>query len=123
MKQRGRKSKTQLRVVGSKPKLVTSNNLDDPPRPPNHLGEPEQQIWNAVIGDWKGNGASYFVLLSGLEAHQRAREAREIIDDEGMTINCNGTPSTDRRKFRFAETVGGSRPHTCGVGASQRHFA
>jgi P27 family predicted phage terminase small subunit len=86
MKQRGRKSQTQLRVVGSKPKLGTSNNPGDPPRPPNHLGEPEQQIWNAVIGDWKGNGASYFVLLSGLEAHQRAREAREIIDDEGMTI-------------------------------------
>jgi len=26
------------------------------------------------------------VLLSGLEAHMRARQARETIDDEGMTI-------------------------------------
>jgi len=55
-------------------------------RPPDHLGEPERQIWNAVIADFKGSSASYFVLLSGLESHQRAREAREIIDSEGMTL-------------------------------------
>src|SRR5262249_23708100 len=86
MKQRGRKSQASLRVVGSHPRLVSSSSPDDRPQPPDQLGETEQAIWNAVIGDWKGSSASYYVLLSGLEAHMRARQARETIDDEGMTI-------------------------------------
>ena len=73
------------RAQRSRPHLISSSSPDDPPRPPDHLGEPERQIWNAVIADFKGRSASYFVLLSGLESHQRAREAREIIDSEGMT--------------------------------------
>ena len=55
-------------------------------QPPDHLGEPECEIWDDVIRDFKGSRASYFVLLSWLEAHMRARQARETIDDEGMTI-------------------------------------
>jgi len=39
-----------------------------------------------VIAEWKGSSAAFAVLVAGLEAHQRAREAREIIDNEGMTV-------------------------------------
>src|SRR6516162_4942952 len=63
-------------------------------QPPDHLGEPECEIWDDVIRDFKGSRASYFVLLSGLEAHMRARQARETIDDEGMTIIGNAKATT-----------------------------
>ena len=58
----------------------------NPPPPPDHLGDPERAIWTAITDDWKGSSASFFVLTSTLEAHQRAREAREVIDGEGKVI-------------------------------------
>jgi P27 family predicted phage terminase small subunit len=85
MKQRGRKSASHLAVLRG-PRLVASQPADDPPPPPAHLGEREQAIWNAVAADWKGTAASFIVLTTALEAHQRAREARQIIDDEGMVV-------------------------------------
>jgi P27 family predicted phage terminase small subunit len=39
-----------------------------------------------VVREFRGTRSSLSVLTSGLEAHQRARECREIIDDEGLTI-------------------------------------
>jgi P27 family predicted phage terminase small subunit len=38
------------------------------------------------VADWTGSRASFAVLVAGLEAHQRAREAREIIAAEGMVV-------------------------------------
>jgi P27 family predicted phage terminase small subunit len=85
MKQRGRKSAASLSVVG-RPRLVVSQPTDDPPPPPAHLGEIERRIWNDVIADWKGTRVSFAVLTSGLESHQLARECRETIAAEGLTI-------------------------------------
>jgi P27 family predicted phage terminase small subunit len=85
MKQRGRKSSASLAVVG-KPRLVAASPPDHPPQPPDHLGEPEKQIWADIVADWNGTRASFALLASGLEAHQRAREARETIADEGMVV-------------------------------------
>lgn len=85
MKQRGRKSAASLSVLRG-PHLVASRPADVRPPPPPHLGEPERAIWDAITGEWKGTSASFFVLVSTLEAHQRAREAREVIGEEGMTI-------------------------------------
>jgi P27 family predicted phage terminase small subunit len=85
MKQRGRKSAASLAVLRG-PRLVVSQPADDPPPPPDHLGDPEKQIWADVVADWRGSKVSFAVLASGLEAHQRARECREIIETEGLTI-------------------------------------
>jgi P27 family predicted phage terminase small subunit len=86
MRQRGRKSAASLPVVGKSPRLVASNSPSEPPQPPAYLGEPERAIWAAVVSEYSGSLTSFAVLTSGLEAHQRAREAREIIDAEGMTV-------------------------------------
>jgi P27 family predicted phage terminase small subunit len=59
----------------------------DPPPPPAHLGEPERLIWAGVFADFKLEvGVSIAVLTTALEAHQRAREAREAIEVDGMTV-------------------------------------
>ena len=56
------------------------------PPPPDHLGEPEQQIWSDILRDWRGTDAAFAVLVSGLEVLQRARECREVINAEGLTV-------------------------------------
>jgi P27 family predicted phage terminase small subunit len=85
MKQRGRKSAASLSVVRG-PRLVASRPIEDLPPAPAHLADPERQIWSDVVRDWQGTSAAYAVLVAGLEAHQRARECREIIAEEGLTI-------------------------------------
>jgi P27 family predicted phage terminase small subunit len=86
VKQRGRKTTAALLSL-SGPRLIASQPIDEPPpSPPPHLGEPEQRIWRGVTADYAGTPASFAVLCSGLEAHQRARECREIIECDGMVV-------------------------------------
>jgi P27 family predicted phage terminase small subunit len=85
MKQRGRRSRASLAVVGQ-PHLVVDSPPHDPLQPPDHLGEPERRIWSDVVSGWSGERASFSVLAAGLEAHQRARECRAIIEAEGLTV-------------------------------------
>jgi P27 family predicted phage terminase small subunit len=55
--------------------------------PPDHLGEPERRIWKHVLADYQlSTETAIHVLCSALEAHQRAREAREAINRDGMTV-------------------------------------
>ena len=62
-----------------------------PPSPPAHLGRPEQQIWRDVFSDFSLTARiSGAVLATALEAHQRAREARETIASEGMIVGRAG---------------------------------
>ena len=75
MRQRGRKSVASLAVVGKAPRLVADNSRNNSPPPPDHLGEPERKIWADVIAEYSGTLTSHAVLVSGLEAHMRAREA------------------------------------------------
>lgn len=53
----------------------------------NHLEAPERKLWRDFTesGDM-GDAYSQKLLLTALEAHQRARKAREAIDKEGMTV-------------------------------------
>jgi P27 family predicted phage terminase small subunit len=85
VKQRGRKSAAALAILGT-PRLISSSPSADQPPPPDHLGEPEKQIWRDILRDWKGTDASLAVLASALEILQRAHECRQIIDDEGLTV-------------------------------------
>jgi phage terminase small subunit len=87
MQHRGRKSRAELEIVGSQPRHDRPSPAFDPPRPPPHLGEPEKLIWAGVFADYKlETGASIAVLTTALEAHQRAREAREAVAVDGMVV-------------------------------------
>ena len=85
MKQRGRKSAASLSVF-PKPHLVPPAPASEPPQPPSHLGEPEQRIWRDVLREYRGTDASLVLLASGLESHMRARQCREAIAEDGMTV-------------------------------------
>jgi P27 family predicted phage terminase small subunit len=84
MVQRGRKSSEQLAVIPmGAPNLRHSNH----PKPPDHLGERERQIWRDVFEDFElSTRTAEAVLIAALEAHQRARECREAISRDGMTV-------------------------------------
>ena len=87
MAQRGRKSAAALALVPHEAPTMQF----DPPSPPAHLGKPEQQIWRDVFHDFTLSARiSGAVLATALEAHQRAREARETINREGMIIGGRG---------------------------------
>jgi P27 family predicted phage terminase small subunit len=86
MKQRGRKSAASLQVF-PKPHLVPPAPAPEMPEAPSHLGQPEQKIWRDVLREFKGTDASLALLISGLESHMRARECREAIAREGMTVD------------------------------------
>jgi P27 family predicted phage terminase small subunit len=84
MVQRGRKSSAQLADIPMEPAVHRHSSL---PKPPCHLGEPERQIWRHVFEDFElATRTAEAVLTSALEAHQRARECREAITREGMTV-------------------------------------
>jgi len=85
MKQRGRKSAAS-RGIFPKPHLVPAAPPPNQPSPPSHLAPEEVQIWRDVVAEYRGTTSSLALLANGLEAHQRARECREAIDKEGMTV-------------------------------------
>jgi phage terminase small subunit len=66
------------------PQVVT---LPTNRKPPSHLGEIEVGIWKRVLADYQfGTAIAFDVLTTSLEAHMRAREAREAIQRDGMTV-------------------------------------
>ena len=83
MVHRGRKNRFDL-IDPPALRPVPAPNCQEPP---GHLGEPERAIWGHVLSDYSfSTETSIHVLASALEAHQRAREAREAVEREGMTI-------------------------------------
>jgi|SRR6516162_3321500 P27 family predicted phage terminase small subunit len=79
-----RKSRAELSVVPFEPDRLPSALVVQPPK---HLGDQEKQIWRDVFADFElPTKAGLHVLTSALEAHQRARECREAISDEGLTV-------------------------------------
>jgi P27 family predicted phage terminase small subunit len=85
MKQRGRKGPLKSEVF-ARPHLVSLSPTPEEVPPPPHLGPDEQRIWRNVLREFKGTDASLALLVSGLEAHQRARQCRQTIDEQGMTV-------------------------------------
>jgi P27 family predicted phage terminase small subunit len=57
------------------------------PDPPEHLGEPERQIWRDTFKDFDFDSrAAIAVLAVALEAHMLARQCREAIARDGLTL-------------------------------------
>lgn len=85
LKQRGRKK--QYDMYGNiPPRSYGGLHVVKSPAP-EHLGDVEQQLWQSICEQNDLDGAaSTAVLVTGLEAHMRARLAREVIAVEGMQI-------------------------------------
>jgi hypothetical protein len=62
-------------------------------KPPAHLGEIEARLWGKVMREFGIADAPGIALLTqALEAHQLARECREIIDSEGLMVGGKPHP-------------------------------
>jgi P27 family predicted phage terminase small subunit len=87
MLQRGRKSSASRAQLAAVPSASNHSPFATHADPPHHLGKAEQEIWRDVLHDYEINSqTSLAVLRTALEAHQRARECREAIKREGLTI-------------------------------------
>ncbi len=54
-------------------------------RSPESLEEPERDIWKRILLKYQvDDEPALRILQSSLEAHQRMRQCREVIDHEGM---------------------------------------
>jgi P27 family predicted phage terminase small subunit len=94
MVHRGRQNKFDRMMI--EPAVLRPQLLPDvaPIRrqPPDHLEVPERQIWKHILADYQlSTETAFHVLVTCLENHMRARQAREVIDKEGMvTIGRDG---------------------------------
>jgi phage terminase small subunit len=59
----------------------------DPAPSPLHLEKPEAAMWRSLVREYTfDNPGSLALLTVALESHQRARQCREMIDKQGVTI-------------------------------------
>ena len=70
----------------------------EPPKPPRHLRAPTRRWWSEVVGDYVLEGHHLRLLQLAGEAWDRAQQAREQLQAEGLTV-----PTAD----------GGLKPHPC----------
>jgi len=55
-------------------------------KPPKHLGRAGRRLWRAIIGSYELESHHREILSAACEASDRATEARELIDKEGITV-------------------------------------
>ena len=63
------------------------------PEPPDHLSERSRLLWTHVVGDRVKSPERIALFQTALEALDRADEAKQVLDDEGLTF-------TRRRQVR-----------------------
>ena len=57
------------------------------PKPARHLSTAAKKLFNAIVGEYQiDDSAGVATLTSAVESWDRAREAREQIDKEGLTF-------------------------------------
>src|ERR1017187_7437388 len=59
------------------------------PDPPAHLSDKAAEMWRAMVADYtmSGDCVGLGLLEAALSAFDRAEEAREILDKEGLTVS------------------------------------
>jgi P27 family predicted phage terminase small subunit len=67
--------------------LVPLKSTRKPPSAPRHLEAPERNLWAKIVAEHQfDDAASQAILRTALEAHQRMRRCRELVDDAGETV-------------------------------------
>lgn len=56
------------------------------PAPPGHLSGAAQALWNEIHAGWVLDPSQISVLAVSLQAFDRAEQARQLIDREGVTV-------------------------------------
>jgi hypothetical protein len=75
--------KDNVRTLPVRPRLPTPRRQ----AAPRHLEAPERRLWREITGEFAfDDPASLALLCSALDAHQRARRCRLVIDNEGETV-------------------------------------
>ena len=87
---RGRRSLASLQLIeppALRNMIEPEPELRAPPPVPGHLGKPEQAIWQKIAEGFDFSSVAAFdILAAALEAHQRARECREMIKKDGLVL-------------------------------------
>jgi P27 family predicted phage terminase small subunit len=74
----------QHSIVTLKPRFRPTGKLASPPR---HLAEEEAGLFRRLVSEFAIDDSNSVSLLSvAMEAHQRMREARELLAEEGAVI-------------------------------------
>ena len=56
-------------------------------RPPAHLGRPGRRLWKSVTGEFALAPHQLELLRLAAEATDRADEARQLLDEQGLTFH------------------------------------
>lgn len=56
------------------------------PEPPEWVQPPEREFWTATVRDYEVEGPALAMLEVACSAMQRLREAREVLDREGLVV-------------------------------------
>jgi phage terminase small subunit len=56
------------------------------PEAPSWVQEPEREFWDATVREYEVEGPSLAMLEVAVSAMQRLREARDVLDREGLVV-------------------------------------
>jgi hypothetical protein len=87
-RQRGRKSRASLEIVGRQPSTDPPRSVFKPPEPPGDLAPPEAELWITIFQDYaQTTRLATNVLHNGLLSHQLAREAQAAVERDGLVVD------------------------------------
>jgi P27 family predicted phage terminase small subunit len=64
-----------------------------PPHAPSHLSEPSRRLWDQLVSEWDLQPEELALLVTGLDALDRGRQARRALRQHGLTYESkSGAP-------------------------------
>ena len=70
-----------------------TDDAPEPPRAPSHLSEPSRHLWSQLVVEWDMQPEELALLITGLDALDRGRQARRALRRHGLTYESkSGAP-------------------------------
>ena len=67
-------------------------------KPPNHLSPEMKRFWGGILKDFELESDALLVLRTACEQWDRAQQAREVLAQEGITLNGKKHAAIDVEK-------------------------